>query len=57
MINFWYLFAAYTIILVTIGSYTLWMGKKQARLSREVDRIKQILSRNPLDSSNETEKS
>jgi CcmD family protein len=56
MINFWYLFAAYTIILVAIGSYTLWMGKMQARLSREVSRIKQTLSRNSSDNSRDIPK-
>jgi CcmD family protein len=43
MTNLWYLFTAYTIIWVAIWSYTMWLGRKQTRLFREVERMKALL--------------
>ncbi len=44
MKNFWYLFAAYTIIWASLWAYTLWLGRREARLSAEVENLKALLS-------------
>jgi CcmD family protein len=41
----WYLFAALLVVWIGIGSYSLWMGKKQVNLSKEVQRLKNIMSK------------
>jgi len=38
------------IIWVTIGCYTLWMGRKQVRLSREIKQLMELASVNGTDS-------
>ncbi len=40
---FWYLFAAYTIIMVVIFGYVLFMFYQQRRLRREIDSLKEAL--------------
>lgn len=42
--NFWYLFAAYTIIWIALWAYTLLVGKRQTRLSDELESLKVLLS-------------
>ncbi len=44
MKNFWYLFAAYTIIWAALWVYTLWLGRREAHLSAEVENLKALLS-------------
>jgi len=38
-----YLFAAYSIICVAIGLYVIFIGRRQARLDREVARLETAL--------------
>jgi len=38
------------IIWVAIGCYTLWMGRKQVRLSREIKQLMELASVNGTDS-------
>ena len=38
-----YLFAAYSIIFVLIGLYAIFIGRRQARLEREVGRLEAAL--------------
>jgi CcmD family protein len=38
-----YLFAAYSIIFVLIGLYVAFIGRRQARLEREVGRLEASL--------------
>ena len=44
MKNFWYLFAAYAIIWAALCVYTLWLGRREARLAAEVENLKALLS-------------
>ncbi len=43
MKNFWYLFAAYTIIWAAIWAYTLWLGRREARLTSEIENLKALI--------------
>jgi CcmD family protein len=38
-----YLFAAYSIIFILIGLYVIFIGRRQARLEREVGRLESSL--------------
>jgi CcmD family protein len=38
-----YLFAAYSIIFILIGLYVIFIGRRQARLEREVSRLEASL--------------
>jgi len=38
-----YLFAAYSIIFILIGLYAIFIGRRQARLEREVVRLETAL--------------
>ena len=38
-----YLFAAYSIIFIVIGGYAIFIGRRQARLEREVGRLETAL--------------
>jgi CcmD family protein len=44
MLNMWYLFTALLVVWIGIGSYSLWMGKKQTNLLKELQRIKKTMS-------------
>ena len=37
-----YLFAAYSIIFILIGLYVIFIGRRQARLEREVGRLEAL---------------
>ncbi len=39
MNTMWYLFAAYIIIWIGICSYTLWIGRRQTRLTQAVEEL------------------
>ena len=43
MKNFWYLFAAYTIIWSALWGYIIYLGRRQTRLSEKIDSLKAIL--------------
>jgi len=43
MEHFWYLFAAYAVIMVVIFGYVLFMFYKQRRLRGEIDSLKEAL--------------
>lgn len=43
MEHFWYLFAAYTVIMVVIFGYVLFMFYQQRRLRGEIDSLKEAL--------------
>jgi CcmD family protein len=45
MLNMWFLFTALLVVWIAIGSYSLWMGKKQVNLSKEVQRLKNLISK------------
>jgi len=38
-----YLFAAYSIIFILIGLYVIFIGRRQARLEREIGRLEASL--------------
>jgi CcmD family protein len=38
-----YLFAAYSIVWAVVFGYVLYMQRKQRRLQRQVDRLREIL--------------
>jgi CcmD family protein len=38
--KFWYLFIAYSLIWLLIGGYILWLGVRQRRNRREIDRLR-----------------
>jgi len=38
-----YLFAAYSLIFILIGLYVIFVGRRQARLEREVGRLEVLL--------------
>ena len=48
MKSLWYLFSAYTIIWFLIWGYTMWIGRKQTRLFREIERLKTLLTKHDL---------
>ncbi|MGQ9629062.1 MAG: CcmD family protein [bacterium] len=43
--NLLYLFTAYSIVWVAIWGYTLWLGRREAHLFREVERLKSLLAK------------
>ncbi len=45
MLNMWYLFTALLVVWIAIGSYSLWMGKKQVHLAKELKRLKNIMAK------------
>ncbi|HEB30619.1 MAG TPA: CcmD family protein [Spirochaetes bacterium] len=45
MLNMWYLFTALLVVWIAIGSYSLWMGKKQGNLLKEVQRLKKLMAK------------
>ncbi|MBE3557473.1 MAG: CcmD family protein [Firmicutes bacterium] len=34
-----YMFVAYTVVWLFIAGYTLWMGRQQRKLAREVEEL------------------
>jgi CcmD family protein len=46
MDNLWYLFTAYLIIWVALWGFTWRLGRRQSRLSKEIEFLKARLSEN-----------
>ncbi len=41
----WYLFTDLLVVWIAFGIYSLWMGKKQVNLLKEVQRLKNLMAK------------
>ncbi|HKY33630.1 MAG TPA: CcmD family protein [Candidatus Polarisedimenticolia bacterium] len=41
--KFWYLFIAYDIVWLLIGGYVVWLGVRQNRIQRQIERLRALL--------------